>query len=162
MTGKKPEILIVYDSKTGNTEKMAEAVRDGVLGEGAGVKLKKVDDVDIKELFEADGIIIGSPTYYGILTGKLKSLLDASVEYHGKLDGKAGGAFATSGVLGGGNESTVLSILQCLLVHGMVVQGDPTGGHYGPVAVGDPGEKAIKEAQRLGKRTAALARKLIS
>lgn len=158
---KKPEILIVYDSKTGNVEQMAKLVKKGAESEGVRVRLRKVDAADPKELLDVDGVIIGSPTYYGILSGRLKSFLDASVEHHGKLDGKVGAAFASSGVLGGGNETTVMSILQCLLVHGMIVQGDPIGGHYGAVSVGSPDEsKEQHAAERLGKRTAALAWKL--
>jgi NAD(P)H dehydrogenase (quinone) len=104
---------------------------------------------------------MGSPTYYGILTGKLKSFLDRTVEHHGKLDGKVGAAFASSGVLGGGNETTVMSIIQCLLVHGMIVQGNSTGSHYGAVSLGSPDKSAEqRDAERLGKRTAALAWKL--
>jgi NAD(P)H dehydrogenase (quinone) len=161
MDGSKPEILIIFDTKTGNTEQMAELVKHGAEKEGVRVRLKNVDDADPKELLDVQGVIIGSPTYYGILTAKIKKFLDASVEYHGKLDGKVGAAFATSGVLGGGNETTVISILQCLLVHGMIVQGDPVGGHYGAVTVGKPDKDPEKrEAERLGMRTAALVRKL--
>jgi NAD(P)H dehydrogenase (quinone) len=142
---------------------MAEFVKQGVEKEGIKARLKKIDDVAPKELLEVEGVIIGSPTYYGILTGKLKSFLDASVEYHSKLDGKVGAAFASSGVLGGGNETTVMSILQCLLVHGMVIQGDPVGGHYGAVSVGSPDKKdEQRAAERLGRRTAALVWKLFS
>ncbi len=158
---KKPEILIIYDSKTGNVEQMAQIVKKGAESEGAGVTLKKVDEAEPKEMLDVQGVIIGSPTYYGNMTGKLKSFLDASVEYHGKLDGKVGAAFASSGVLGGGNETTIMSILQCLLVHGIVVQGDPVGGHYGAVSLGSPDQKKEQHAaERLGKRTAALAWKL--
>ncbi len=158
----KPSVLIIYDSKTGNTEQMAQFVKKGVEEEGLSVELKKVDDLKTRDLLKADGIIVGSPTYYGLMTGKIKSFFDKSVEYHGKLDGKVGAAFATSGVLGGGNESTVLSIIQCFLVHGMIVQGSHTGGHYGAVSIGKPDSKAQKEAIRLGKRTAALVRQTIS
>jgi NAD(P)H dehydrogenase (quinone) len=158
---KKPEILIIYDSKTGNVEQMAQLVKKGAESEGVRVRLKKVDDAAPKELLEVQGVIVGSPTYYGNMTGRLKSFFDASVEHHGKLDGKVGAAFASSGVLGGGNETTIVSILQCLLVHGMVVQGDPVGGHYGAVSLGSPDEKKEQHAaERLGKRTAALAWKL--
>lgn len=158
---KKPKILVIYDSKTGNTEKMAQFAGKGAESEGVSVRIEKIDNVEPEDLLDVQGVIVGSPTYYGILTGKLKSFLDASVEYHGKLDGKVGAAFASSGVLGGGNETTVLSILQCLLVHGMIIQGDPVGGHYGAVSIGSPDEKAQQSAaERLGRRTATLVRRL--
>jgi NAD(P)H dehydrogenase (quinone) len=161
MAKKKPVILIIYDSKTGNVEQMAEFIKQGAEKEGVKVRMKKVDEVQPKALLDADGVIIGSPTYYGVLTGKLKSFLDASVEYHSKLDGKVGAAFASSGVLGGGNETTVMSILQCLLVHGMIIQGDPVGSHYGAVSIGSPDQAAEQRAsERLGRRTASLVRRL--
>lgn len=52
---------------------------------------------------------------------------------HGKLVGKVGGVFTSSGMIGGGNETTIMSILQGLLIHGMIVQGVQEGNHYGPV-----------------------------
>jgi NAD(P)H dehydrogenase (quinone) len=82
------------------------------------------------------------------------------VKYHGKLAGKVGGAFASSGAIGGGTETTVLDIVQALLIHGMVVQGDPGGAHYGPVAFGAPDDRGRKECEKLGRRVAELAAKL--
>ncbi|UCD70605.1 MAG: NAD(P)H-dependent oxidoreductase [Syntrophobacterales bacterium] len=132
------QILIIYYSRTGNTKAMAKAVEDGVRSEGLEVRCKEVKDVSVKELLEYEGIVIGSPTYYGTMAGEIKLLLDKSVKYHEKLAGKVGGAFSTSGVLGGGNETTVLDILKALLVHGMIIPGNPMGPHYGPVAIGKP------------------------
>ena len=82
------------------------------------------------------------------------------MKHHGKLAGKVGGAFATCGVAGGGSESTVLDILHALLVHGMIVPGSATGGHYGPVCVGPPEEKTCVECERLGTRVAELVVRL--
>ena len=83
------KILIVYDSKTGNTEKMAFAVAEGAKQvEGVEVAVKKVDQTSLEDLLAADGIIMGSPTYYGQMSAKLKALIDESVKIHGKLEGK--------------------------------------------------------------------------
>ena len=155
-----PKILIVYYSRTGNTKKMAEAVAEGVKEEKADVAVKDVKDVKVDELLEYDGIIIGSPTYYGTLAAEIKKLLDDSVAFHGQLEGKAGGAFTSAGNIGGGNETTILSILEAMLIHGMVVQGTPRGDHYGPVAVGAPDERAKKQCRELGSRVARLAKRL--
>ena len=79
------KVLIVYDSRSGNTEKMAHAVAKGVEMGGVDVDVKKVDDASVDELPHVDGLILGSPVYYGLPTGKLKDFIDASVKYHGKL-----------------------------------------------------------------------------
>ncbi|HIJ17278.1 MAG TPA: flavodoxin family protein, partial [Thermoplasmata archaeon] len=106
------------------------------------------------------GIIIGSPTYYGLPAAEVKSLLDKSVKHHGKLSGKVGGAFASSANIGGGNETTVLAILEALLIHGRTICGDSKGDHYGPVSIEKPDDRVEKVCVRYGKRVAALTKKL--
>jgi len=153
-------ILVVYYSQTENTQKMAENVCKGVKESGAECDLKPVSEVTPDTLTGYDGIILGSPTYYGHPAAELKQLLDASVAHHGELTGKVGGAFATCGVLGGGAETTVRAMLDALLIHGMVVQGAVSGAHYGPVSVGSPDTQAAKECAQLGARVGELVRKL--
>jgi len=155
-----PKVLIIYYSRTGNTSAMATAVEEGVKSEGLTVQLKDVKDVSPRELLEYEGIIIGSPTYYGTMAGQIKLLLDESVKYHGKLAGKVGGAFSSSGILGGGNETTVLDILKALLIHGMIIQGSPMGPHYGPVAIGKPDTGNRNQCIELGKSVAQLVKRL--
>jgi len=155
------KILVVYDSKTGNTEKMAFAVAEGAKQvKGVKAKMKKVDQTSLQDLLNADGIIMGSPTYYGQMSAKLKALIDESVKIHGKLEGKIGAAFTSSGGTATGAETTLLSILQAMLVHGMIVQGRSDDKHYGAAAVGSPREKELKSCKELGKRIASLAIKL--
>lgn len=150
------KVLVTYFSRTGHTEKMAEIIAETVRARGHEVTLKRVADTTLEDLREADGVLVGSPTYYGQMAGEVKSLFDRSVKYHGKLDGKVGGAFTSSGLIGGGNETTVMGILACLLVHGFIVQGNPSGDHYGPVSIGKPDERAEKGCQRYGERFADL------
>lgn len=159
-----PSVLVIYDSQSGNTEKAAALVAEGVRQvKGADCILKRVDDVSLGDLSNADGIIIGSPTYYGTMSGKIKALLDESVELHGKLDGKVGAAFTSSGGTATGAETTILSILQGLLIHGMIVQGTPNAQHYGLAVVGAPKEndkgKCIEFGARIAKLTAKIASK---
>lgn len=155
------KILIVYYSKSGNTEKMAEMVAEGVREEGSvDVELKKVEKTKVSELLDIDGIILGSPTYYGSMAWPVKRFLDESVKHHGKLKGKVGAAFTSSGVLGGGNETTIMDMLKGLLIHGMVIQGDSSGDHYGPVSIGVPDDRSYKNCLKLGKRTAQLVSRL--
>jgi NAD(P)H dehydrogenase (quinone) len=154
-------ILIVYDSRTGNTEKLALAVADGAKQvKGIMVEVKKVDQTKLENLLEADGIIMGSPTYYGLMSSKLKAFIDESVKIHGKLEGKIGAAFTSAGGTASGAETTLLSITQAMLVHGMIVQGRSDDKHYGATAVGTPNEKDVESCKKLGKKVAVLATKL--
>ena len=154
-------ILIIYDSYTGNTEKLARAVARGAgLVKGAAVTVKKADQVKLADMLAADGIIIGSPAYYGLMTARLKRLLDSTFKIHGKLEGKVGAAFTTAGSTATGSETTLISILIAMLIHGMVVQGRSGEKHFGAACVGKPDARAIKFGEELGKRTAVLAGKL--
>jgi len=150
---------VIYYSRTGNTQKMAQSVAQGVKEEGVEVVIKKAEDASPEDFLKWEGIIVGSPTYYGLLASPLKSLFDESVKYHGRLEGKVGGAFASSGNIGGGNETTLLSILEMMLIHGMVVQGTSQGDHYGPVSIGSPDERVKSQCIALGKRVAKLIKR---
>jgi NAD(P)H dehydrogenase (quinone) len=155
------KVLVVYDSKTGNTEKMAKAIADGVESvKGTKVFVKKVEDVSLNDLVRADGVVLGSPVYYGQMSAGLKSLVDKSVKVHGKLEGKVGAAFTSSGGKASGAETTLISILEALLVHGMIVQGRSSRRHYGSACVGAPKTQDIRECKELGKRVATLCMKL--
>ena len=154
-------VLIVYDSKTGHTEKIAFAVAEGAKQViEVDIAVKKAEDTDIKDLLNADGIIMGSPTYYGQMSAKLKALIDESVKVHGELEGKVGAAFTSSGGTASGAETTLLSILEAMLVHGMIVQGNSHNKHYGAAAVGAPSEKELEFCRELGERTAGLVMKI--
>jgi len=154
-------VLVVYDSVTGNTEKMAHAVAQGVERvRDTEVSVKKVDQVKLEDLVRADGLIFGSPTYYGGMSGKLKTLIDESEKVHGKLKGKVGAAFTSSGGTASGAETTLLSIVHAMLVHGMIVQGRADDKHFGAAAVESPKAKDLESCRELGKRVAQLANKL--
>jgi NAD(P)H dehydrogenase (quinone) len=152
--------LVGYYSRTGNTRKMAARVAEVLEAEGLETDLKKVQEIEARDLLGYDVVVLGSPTYYGTMAWELKKLLDESVKFHGKLRGKVGGAFSSSANVGGGNETTVLDILKALLIHGMVVRGDHQGDHYGPVAVGRPDKRALDVCESHAKNIAALAKKL--
>jgi len=150
--------LVVYDSRTGNTERMALAVADGARKvKGTKVVVLKVDKARMSDLTDSDAIIIGSPTYYGNMTGKMKSFIDRTNGIHGKLKGKAGGAFTSSGDTACGAETAILSILEAMLIHGMIVQGRHDNKHYGPTAVESPSKREIESCNELGMRVARLA-----
>ncbi|HDS05698.1 MAG TPA: flavodoxin, partial [Deltaproteobacteria bacterium] len=71
------KILIIYHSQTGNTKKMAEAVAEGAWAvEGVEVILKKAADATLEDLFEADGLAVGTPENFGYMSGMLKDFFD--------------------------------------------------------------------------------------
>jgi NAD(P)H dehydrogenase (quinone) len=153
--------LVVFDSKSGNTEAMALAVAKGV--EMAGdleVTVKKVEETKNSDLLAADGIIMGSPTYFGQMSAKLKALIDESIEVHKDLTGKVGGAFTSSGGIASSGETTLLSIVQAMLIHGMIVQGRADDKHYGVAVTGAPNKEDLAECEGLGRNIALLVKKL--
>ena len=154
------KVLIIYYSRTGNTKIMAKSVAEGVKEEGLEAVLKKVEEAKIEDLLDADGIIVGSPTYFGLPSAEIKKFFDESVKYYGKLEGKVGGAFSSSALTGGGNETTIIGIIEMMLIHGMIVQGTTKADHYGPVSVGKPTKKILDDCKLLGKRVAGLVKKL--
>ncbi len=154
------KVLVAYYSRSGNTEKMAKKIYETVQRDGVEAVLKRVEETKADELLEYDGIVIGSPTYYGSMAWQIKRLFDESVKFHGRLKGKIGGAFSSAGNVGGGNETTILDILNAMLIHGMVVQGEPTGDHYGPVSVGEPDARVFKCCETFAKNISALVKKV--
>lgn len=152
--------VVIYYSQGGNTAMMAELVAEGLKKEGIDTDVKKVQDLQAQELLNYQAIIVGSPTYYGSMAAEIKKLFDESVRFHGSLDGKIGAAFTSSANIGGGNETTILDILNAMLIHGMIIQGDFQGDHYGAVAIGAPDNRAKKQCLRLGGRLAALMKRL--
>lgn len=157
-----PKALVCFYSRTGNTEKMAVRIADRLKAEGLEVDLRKAEAVDVDDLPSYHCLVFGSPTYYGTIAWPLKKLLDESVKYHRKLKGRVGGAFASSANIGGGNETTIVDILHALLIHGMILQGEPTGDHYGPVAIGRPDERVFKNCDQYARNLAALTKNLFS
>lgn len=151
-------ILIVYDSKSRTTEAMARAVAEGV---GDGAVLKRAEEASREDLLSADGLVLGSPCYYGSMSASMKRALEQlTPDDLGKLEGRVGGAFSASLFVGGGNELTVFSLLHFLLAQGMIVQGVPTSDHFGPVSVGKPTDATLENCRAYGARVAALARRV--
>jgi NAD(P)H dehydrogenase (quinone) len=156
------QVLVAYSSRSGNTEKLARAVARGAENAGGAVNFKSAVDVTKEDLVAADGIILGSPVYFGSPTAQMKDLIDRSVGVRRKLRNKVGAAFVTAGHHTGGKETTLLSLLCAFLIHEMVVVGDPieTGGHYGAAAHGAPGPEEEKAGEALGARVVQIARKV--
>lgn len=152
--------IVIYHSRSGNTKEMAQSIADAMADSGLPTECKSVEDVDPDELTAYEAIVIGSPCYYGQMAASVKQLIDDLVGRHGQLNGKVGGAFASSANAGGGSETTIMGIIEAMLIAGMVVQGDPQGAHYGPLAIGRPDEKVRQQCERRGQRVAELTKRL--
>jgi NAD(P)H dehydrogenase (quinone) len=154
------KVLVCYFSKTGNTEKMAQTISSVMKSRDFVVDLKRVEETKVDSLLDYDCIILGSPTYYGSMAWQIKKLLDESVKFHGQLSGKIGGAFSSAANVGGGNETTILDMLNGLLIHGMIIRGDHRGDHYGPVSIDAPDERALECCRQYAENLAELVKKV--
>ena len=91
-------VLIVYYSRTGNTEKMAESVLKGVKSvQGADVELKLDYQVSPEELADVGAIIVGMPTYHHDMTASMKRFFEEVAVKGIDLKGKVGASFGSYG-----------------------------------------------------------------
>ena len=157
------QILVLYHSHTGNTETLAKAVAEGVRQvDGVACLVRTAADVKQSEFSASDGVIAGSPVYFGTMAAQLKHVLDDFVGLRRKMENKVGAAFATAGDASGGKETTMMSIIQAMMIYGMIIVGDPLSatGHYGTSCVGAPDATTLENGQKLGRRVADLAKRL--
>ena len=148
------KIMVVYESRTGNVEAMARAAAEGITRGGAQAILRECDKVNMEELSAMDGVLVGSFTSYGQMSSGMSRFFELSYAVHGKLQGKPAGAFASSGGFGGGNETTVLSLIKALMVHGMSVLGNSDVPHFGTVSVGTPDAEILENCRKQGEQLA--------
>jgi NAD(P)H dehydrogenase (quinone) len=157
------QVLVLYYSRTGNTRKLAKAVCEGIESvEGVRCLLRSTEEVSKDDFVESAGIIAGSPVYFGVMAAELKKIFDDFVGVRRKTEDKVGAAFATGGDASGGKETTMISIIQAMLIYGMIVVGDPMSatGHYGTACIGAPDASAKQNGYKLGARVAQLVKKL--
>jgi len=197
-----PKILIPFYSRTGTVEALALAVAEGARSEGAEVRLRRAREVVGPEVIAsvpgwkesaqamnaryeaptpddavwADGVIFGTPTRFGAMTSELKAYIDSlgGLWAEGKLNGKAGSAFAGSSQMHGGNESTVISMWNPLAHLGFIivppgyadgVMFAGAGSPYGASVISGhppagPSEAEIAVARFQGRRVTQVAAKL--
>lgn len=74
-------ILIIYHSQSGRTRQMAEAVARGAGAiDGVEVVLKRASDAGLDDLLACDGLILGSPEYFGYMAGMVKDFFDRTYD----------------------------------------------------------------------------------
>ncbi len=162
-------ILIAYDSQTGNTEKLAQAVRKGAASvTGVEIVLRKAGAVTADDILRSDGIVVGTPVHWSNVTAETKRLLDTigNTLWKAKAtgDGRTAGAFCTGGGVAMGKDVARLSIISAFLTMRFSIIGgvdDEGFGTLGPEATtgpADPGisDKETAEATRFGERFARM------
>jgi NAD(P)H dehydrogenase (quinone) len=88
--------LIIYDSNSGNTERIAEAVMKGVEQiSDIIVEMKRTENIQTEDIIEADGYAFGSPSHFSIMSGKILSLLTNLYFIRDKMAGKPMAVFTT-------------------------------------------------------------------
>lgn len=156
------QVLVLYHSRGGNTGKLARSIAEGVTTEGCEAVVRSCAEVTRDDFERSAGIIAGSPVYFGVMAAELKKIFDDFVGLRRKMEDKVGAAFATGGHHSGGKETTILSIIQCMMIYGMIIVGDPmeASGHYGVACLREPDDTALADGRKLGSRVARLCRRL--
>jgi NAD(P)H dehydrogenase (quinone) len=141
-----PYILVLYYSRNGHVEKLAEQIAQGVEAAGMEARLRTVPAVstvceatqeDIpdsghlycseEDLANCSGLLMGSPTRFGNMAAPLKYFLDgtAGLWMNGNLINKPAGVFTATSSMHGGQETTLISMMIPLLHQGMLISGIP-------------------------------------
>jgi len=100
------QLLIIYHSQGGNTRRMAEAVAEGAAEiEGPAVRVRTAGQTTSEELLACDGLVLGSPEYFGYMAGGVKDLFDRTYETlrgHPRIFRKPYAVFISAGNDGSG------------------------------------------------------------
>ena len=147
-------LLIAYYTGEGGTKKMADAIGKGAEGKGVDVKVIRIEECGLNDLVEADGIILGSPTYFSNVAWQVKKVIDESIAlYDGhQLSDKVGGCFTSSGTLRDGKDCIRMLELAFGLHHRLKMV-------PGIIRVSGDGEEEVSEkCQRYGM---AIAKELL-
>ena len=153
------KISIVYYSKTGKTKTMAEETAKGMRDvAGVEVQLFDLDHIDMDFFNESKAVVFGTPTYYANNCWQIKKWFDEGSAYN--LEGKLGAAFATANVQQGGGSVAVTTLIQHMMVKGMLVYSGGTANgqpfiHLGAVGLRDTFEQDKAMFQVFGQRIAA-------
>lgn len=140
-------VLVIYHSLSGNTEKMARAVGEGVASAGAKAVVKKALEAGAEDLLRCDAIAVGSPDYFSYMAGGVKDFFDRTFyPCQGKVTSKPYGVFGSAG----GPATVVLRCLEEMCMGSMKFKkaADSVG------ASGSVSEEALAECRALGRKLA--------
>lgn len=141
-----PKILVIYDSRTGNTEKLAQALAEGARKiPGIDVELKKAKETNPEDVATADAYAFGSPSHFSIMSGEILTLFTNLYPHRHKLAGKPACVFTT----GSGGQVTALENIEKIL--GVF---NPKFVKPGLAIEGSPKEIDKNQAEKLGKKLA--------
>jgi len=149
-------LLIIYYSEKGGTKRMAEEIEKGAEKLGVKADVKRVEECTLDDLAEADGIAIGSPTYFSNVAWQVKKLIDESIVLYRKdhqLRDKVGGCFTSSGTRKDGMDCVRMLELAFGLHHRMKMANGIVK------ASGDRDEEVAKTCQKYGTE---IAKKILS
>lgn len=123
-------IALVYHSAHGHTRHIATHIAEGARGvAGQAVDLLEADDLAKRpdDLIAYDGILLGSPTYLGGVSGPFKNFMDATgrLWQNQRLKGKLAAGFTVSSLPSGDKQSTLMSMFVFSMQHGMLWVGNP-------------------------------------
>ena len=146
-------VLVVYFSRTGNTEKMAHSVAEGVQEAGAKAVVKKAELVTMADLIVANAIAFGSATSWGYMGGRLKDVFENMlVQARDKFTGKPFAVFMSAGVIESGKKAAE-SIEYIAKYFNMQSVAKAV------VSQGNPSDKDKVECKGLGKKLAQTIKK---
>jgi flavorubredoxin len=142
------KILIVYHSQSGNTESMAKAISEGAKTAGATVILKRASDANAEDILSCDILVIGTPNYFGYMSGMVKDFFDRTWS---TIRDKAGNKpYITFGSKGGGGAQGIESVER--ICDGLKM----IKAMEGVLATRKPTEENLAECKELGKKLARL------
>ena len=154
-------ILVLYQSDSGYTKRMAEFILQGIIESGdCNTRFLSVEEASKDDLLWCDGLALGSPTHYGNMSWKMKQWWDQEVIDHwAKINGKVACVFSSSGGNAGGGEMCCLSMISLLINFGFLVFGvtdyvaPKQTLHYGAIVAGEPRDShEIRACKLLGQK----------
>lgn len=154
------KLAVLYFSATGHTKAAAEAVLHGAAKQGVEGKAFALDAIDTDYLQQADAVVFGTPTYYANTCWQIKKWFDESKPI--LLEGKLGAVFATADYQQGGPDLAALTVLEHMLVKGMLIYsgGSACGKpylHLGAVCIKGQEKEGLALCEVLGERVARKA-----